>query len=74
MASSEAHEPAPAASSSRRAARLAWSIVGLAFALALAGTLASLVWGELDVGHDVLYDIAWGVIAVSWAIVGALVA
>ena len=74
MASSEAHESAPSGTASRRATRLAWSLVASAFAIALAGVLTSRAWGETDLGHTLLYDLAWWVIAVSWAIVGALVA
>ena len=60
--------------SSRRAPQLAWSLVSLAFAIALVGALASWRWSENDVGHTLLYDLTWWVIAVSWAVVGALIA
>jgi len=73
MASSEAHASAAAAPANRRAAWLAWSLVTLAFVLALAGLLGS-PSSERDVGHTVLYDLSWWVIAFSWAIVGALIA
>jgi len=74
MASSEAHEPNPAAPATRRGAtRLAWSCVALSFVLALSGQLLSLVGGP-DFGHSEVYDLAWWVIIVTLAIVGALVA
>ena len=73
MASSEAHEPAPSSAPSQRAARLAWSVVAMAFVLALAGVVISPPWQE-DIGHTVLYDLTWWAIALSWAIVGALIA
>jgi signal transduction histidine kinase len=48
--------------------------VGLAFALAIGGLIISPPWRDGDVGHAVLYDLGWWVIAVSWAVVGALIA
>jgi signal transduction histidine kinase len=61
------------ADGSRFAARLAWTLVALALALAVAGLIVSLP-AEDDVGHSVLYDLSWWVIAVTWGIVGALIA
>jgi signal transduction histidine kinase len=74
MASSETRVPAPVRVSPWRAGWLAWFLVGAAFVIALVGTLASRVWGEEDLGHTVLYDLTWWVIASSWAVVGALIA
>jgi signal transduction histidine kinase len=67
-------EPNPAPAQSRRAAQLAWSLVALALAFGLAGAAGSRAWGEEELGHTLLYDLAWWAIAVSWAVVGALVA
>ena len=62
-----------AASRTRGAAVVAWSLAGLAAGLLPAGVLFSPSWGS-DVGETVLYDLAWWAIVLSWAIVGALVA
>lgn len=73
MVSSGSHESRSPAPANRRASRLAWSLVALALLVALSGLVLWPPWGE-DVGHTVLYDLSWWAIALSWAIVGALVA
>jgi signal transduction histidine kinase len=74
MASSETSLPTSARVPPSRAAWLAWATVAIAFALGLGGAIGSRLWGDEDLGHTVLYDLAWWVIATSWAIVGALIA
>ncbi|MGH3136440.1 MAG: histidine kinase [Gaiellaceae bacterium] len=73
MASSEPHETLPPAPAGRPAPRVAWSLVALASLFALSGLVLWPPWGE-DLGHTVLYDLSWWAIALSWAIVGPLVA
>jgi signal transduction histidine kinase len=48
-------------------------LVALAFVLAVGGFVVSPPWRE-DVGHALLYDLSWWLIALSWAVVGALIA
>jgi len=73
MASGEAHEPITAVRGSRTAARLAWSCVALSLVFAVAGQLISLSGGA-NFGHSEFYDLAWLMIIVTLAVVGALVA
>jgi signal transduction histidine kinase len=57
----------------RAASLLAWSAVVLALALAVVGAVLSPSLTQPS-DEDTLYSAAWWAIAVSWAIVGALVA
>jgi len=76
MARGEAHEVMPTASTttSRAASRLAWALVAVALLLATVAELLSRGTAERSLADFLLYDVSWLAIAVSWLIVGALVA